>query len=1128
MNKLLLGLILTVLQTQAISSETKVLVGRTNEGNVYEILGRPPTYPPVKYFLIPQVTGTSMEVEWNSWSDKRMEERTKTVREDAIKRLPESTRNDSKYMADLLASDTMQTGWRNQAWEQIQKEGPGPFLTQAYSGFQDAKNGTSFGIDALSFGKPPFQDEVDKSIREDFEKNRSAYRSLDTKYLISCYDFLNEYKWPGFNDAIRNPENMAWQGAFKGTDFPGLGNGAAIVSHTIIQNIKTGVTTSLGRERMFFSQIGTSCTPIKSSGNGSSSENPNAVPADSNGQVASGKILNADGTLNLMEGLPTNVSGGPINRAYNGVSGSISGEVMSPEKLKVTQLNLNAILYGMGQIVPKHCKAVGKTLPLSVSLFKTGVKNYFAAEKMRDELLRARIEKLKGSISSNATSIDGSEASQLKAIEFQLESVNLQIDSLSGSSLFSKDNKASEARASARIPWRENLLSIVIDSSLNAETEHSKTLSALKSCTNNVKLSIAASVEACKRTKTIVKECPEGMMCTKEAQIVPDPVPGSCEMANSYLPLLQKGPIADLHKLYSVKKIPSEELNKKFLRINTYLNTTVTAFPVSNDQKYDWTTPLESCKDPKVAKVIRDNGVACQATHIDADVDTKEFENIGNSNDPLMQLGHYTLGTQLNAVEYEFLNRRYQDSIASGKKPDEAMEAIKTYIIFESVRGPAFLNNTDYDREADAKLHLKLAGEYGMQGVNKCTSANPCNSFPGSRENEPNFEFQTKPSEIKGDIMSFLQAVGVAESDVAESIDFFNKNWNKDDLIIGQSNIRLDYYKKVRPIIEDMIQNDRNQLAEALEQRSKLLGYYNKLKNLYQISNGVAAKPSSTNQTNTTGSRNIIANTVGNSQGNEVEVKLGTNKVFTTQDNKGASFSNNIGANSNDRLTLSSAIGSANIRDQRSGSNSIGKNSIANYSSVPNINIKKMEAQLSKIHSRNNDVIANSDEFNDVINSQTKSTVISKNRNDIITARSEELASLSPALSRTSDALENAYSKNSSYSKASDYYSNSSSGSHYSNLRPQTRISSTGTNETQSKINPVKDQSHLQKNMKGNKNSVGSRDENLEYDKEKIKNAIIAKKFKAKDHYDSNESDSIFQKVTKAYVRNLEKVELGE
>ena len=303
---------------------------------------------------------------------------------------------------------------------------------------------------------------------------------------------------------------------------------------------------------------------------------------------------------------------GPYNRSYNGVEvDDESAAPMNEETYLAKSLEMTSFMWGITEVGQKLCKPVSGKWVQSLVDWWFFTKNYVAAEKSRDALMRDRIEKL-NLYMDEIRSGDKNEL-QLKAIEFQVQSLNMSIDSIAGSTLFALDNQAAVARATARLPWRENLLAAAYKASEKNELEDVKNGEVYKSCLAGIEGSKSAATAGCARTKK-VQECTPGATADAPAVCVevtkPDPVPGSCAMVSSMLPALQGGPLKNLVETYLSVPAPSKTVNGKIINIGEVITATVGGFPVSNDPKYDWTTPLGKCLKPMI-DTVKDHGIIC-------------------------------------------------------------------------------------------------------------------------------------------------------------------------------------------------------------------------------------------------------------------------------------------------------------------------------------------------------------------------------------------------------------------------------------------------------------------------------------------------------------------------------------
>ena len=555
------------------------------------------------------------------------------------------------------------------------------------------------------------------------------------------------------------------------------------------------------------------------------------------------------------------LTGGPWNREYNGVPAG-GGDPIAEDKYLAQSLELTSFLWGIAEVGEKLCKPVGEKHPPSLVSWWKVIKNYIAAEKIRDNLMKQRIEIMNGKMEELTGNTAENAALQLKAINYQIELLNISIDSLSGSTLFSMDSKAGESRATARIPWREALLVQAAKSAKENTKENEKIVKVYKQCTEGVNESIAIAQKACERTKD-VEECTEGENSGVGAQVcttkkVPDPVPGSCAMASSYLPILQRGPLTDLATLYLTVPIPSKQINERGVRVGQYIDKAVSMYPKSDDKNFDWTSPLKPCQEKQLLTTFKDGGMICPSNVDDKAWDKAKVAGIGESNDPIMQVGRYALGVHLNEVEYEFARRAYEDFKAKGMDDFQAEAALNDLVV-GSERGKAYLTGGTYDKIGDAAFHDKLAGEYKLE-VKPCT-AEKCSTFSGTKSPEPDYKLPPA-SAVSDSAKTFLATMGIYEPSLEATTKKFQENWNFTDMYLGQPIDREPYFKYVDNLISKVVEADKVKVSIMLQKRERLLKLYADTKALFEGKKQEKPTPG-TKPTNNPSNGPVLANALG-------------------------------------------------------------------------------------------------------------------------------------------------------------------------------------------------------------------------------------------------------------------------
>lgn len=650
------------------------------------------------------------------------------------------------------------------------------------------------------------------------------------------------------------------------------------------------------------------------------------VPANFDGNVGSAPLA-SDGTIDILAGHTYGLRGGSFDRTYNGISGKIlEGEPLGEAALNELNFKLAAHLYGITELGKKFCKPTGEDYPASIAWWYFPARHYLVAEKVRAALMAERIQIVQDKMAA-MTSADNSN-SQLEGIKLQIESLNALIDGISGSSMFSLDTRASEVRATSRIAWREKLLTSLVLAVEKDHEEEVKLLTAARECTDGVDKSASIASAACARKKT-VRSCDDQNVCTSTE--VPDPVPGSCDVASIHLPLIRKGAFEDLAKLYNVAKIPSQELNEKYSRLLDTIISNVASMPISSESAtYDWTSPLSKCLENTLGKPIRNNGMACAAIRSNSDAENN-YSDIAFSNDPLLKLARETTGLLLNVAEYEFLKKTYTEVLGTGKSKDEAFLQVRE-ILLKSPFGKSYLTGAPIDQVAQNEYRLameKFARDNGYT-TNKCTK-DTCNSFPGVEVSEPNFNLAS-PAIITEEVNSFLVAIGVPANLMSEASSFFIDSWGKDDLTIGHSKQRLEYFEVIKAKMIQLLEDDKKRLGKAIIQRDQLVKYYNDVKDIYSgksakkiAGSGVAG--SNSPSANITNSNQDMINTQGtngmssgstslaqnsdtpllNASNSRLESFGGINTSLNQGQSQGNAFSNSLNVSSSSFAVASKA-----------------------------------------------------------------------------------------------------------------------------------------------------------------------------------------------------------------------------
>jgi hypothetical protein len=886
----------------------------------------------------------------------------------------------------------------------------------------------------------------------------------------------------------------------------------------------------------------------------------NDVPSNFNGEVAISTDLK-----DILKGTAS-VAGGPFDSAYNGVSGSSpSSDPLSGAEYELSNLTLASSVWGITEIGEKMCKPAGKEFATSLVNWWVVLKNYVEAEKIRNKIHAERIEAVKSSLTTSSAVTVGptvgpatqnNNSIQLQALKSQIELYNVEIDSISGSSLYSGDSKAQASRATSRLAWREAVLAAVYQGIVDSIKEDQKVLKAYAGCLSGVDESMAIATKACEQS---TKDCDRKKMEKKEdgtEEEVADPVPGSCEekvvaceMQNQNLPLFRKVSLNDLSELYNGAPIPSKVVNEKLFRVLKFINLQVNVFfPKSVTPSYgDWLPPLNKCTGP-LEKVVKDYGVLCPSTASDKDYDKEKFEGIGQSDDVIASFNHYTVGEKNSpsSVSYANTNQVYKDSLDIYSK-NNTNNLNQEQLQNEALRN-TWVNwiNGPYSKNylADKPINDGLDPEKEMAYAKKVYEDNKLTSMDCNDSNcKPNVEIKPmldvkleSPVKITESAKNFLSAMGIANATSDKSVQFLEKNWNTIDLYFGQSNMRRIYFSYHQDLVNSLIESDRYRLAELLVSRQKLVDAYHKLEaalNKLASGNTGTGAPGVKNPGVTgdiaSGGNGTTKAAVGVAGVLEI---LGDGKGTTTSDglrantNTNASKFENQGASSKASIFVSSngLLLQTNDNVKSGVSNKLANKSdnpfnktTSSFSTGVNAKINKLaKSKMTNFNSMDKMLSNKGSNYNegkqrDSYREKMDQAVGGLSADEAMTfAGKFNFGSSSGSTNR--DGLYAAINGKSQYSGSSRYQSGDGYRSGSGTLKSGSAgkgYSGASTSETAvtAAVAPTAE----------------AKDATISPDKKKLLDAINAKKFD-RNKFEKKDGDSIFDQITKAYVRNYEKV----
>ncbi|MBC7712920.1 MAG: hypothetical protein H7177_06260 [Rhizobacter sp.] len=812
---------------------------------------------------------------------------------------------------------------------------------------------------------------------------------------------------------------------------------------------------------------------------------------------------------------------------YNGISGQVPyTDPLNSNEYNQKNLDLTAIIWADTEISQKLCKPVGNEKPKSYAGWWSAVNKYIASEKLRNARilskqaeLTKKVEELKGS--NNFTN-------QTDVLKLQIEGLNIMIDSISGSSLSSEGSSGVDS--TSRLAAREELLASSLVAQEDALSEDKNMTVAYDNCLYGVETSssIASnacdySTKGCARTKNV---------CDKDkCWTAPDPVAGSCElkevscpMANTSLPLFKRVSLIDLKTLYTIAPIPSKQINERLLNLLNLMNQQINIlFSKSTDANYDWTTPLQACLAP-IEKIVKANGVICPTdSKAGKDFDQSTFDHLGRSTDLFAESSRLIVGSTAPAGTSSYLAAKNfftdklqlltKDPINKNKTPKE-LENMALANLWQNWFAPSqytqnFLAGRPQSyglNPADEQKYVKEVMVRNNETDLVCNARscqNPIEPPPVVKIIVPEYARVTESAK------AFLDAAGIKDSLGEEMGIYLSDKWNNSDLSVGQSFNRKFYFKYTQELIEPLLASDRAKLSSLLLNRKKLIDYYESLiKSLNKKGTNIARlNEPTTNQANSVGINEELVS------GNTLSSVPNDPTLSATQNLNLMSDIASTKQLESDLLQASSGLmsfGATNL----AGGNTGAINAIK-YSKNVNDKINKSLSKISDFEKqRTKGQLGDENKKFEAFSKKMASKMSPKS---IATANSllsrSSLDNSSPTGKPQEDKVTTTEQLVNTPKIAKSYNDLAYSGSHRSypvrSMRTATKVpNNAGSNEYSKSVNQA---------------SISTNEEEISDDQKRILDAINARNKRISD-YNSDEDDSIFLKLTKAYIRSYEKL----
>ena len=408
-------------------------------------------------------------------------------------------------------------------------------------------------------------------------------------------------------------------------------------------------------------------------------------------------------------------------------------------------------------------------------------------------------------------------------------------------------------------------------------------------------------------------------------------------------------------------------------------------------------------------------------------------------------------------------------------------------------------------------------------------------------------------NKISENASAFLANMGIIGDAAVEARDVFVKTWNLTDLIIGQSGKRSEYFSEMEKKINELIDMDRAKLADLVVQHKKMSSYLNSVKSSYNPIPVVAVTnkpvlPAEAVPASSTGVKNAInkeSKVEGSTSFSAVSENINANQEIiyaqlapyefkklskiTSNSKAGASAGGNsaavsvtFGTLTGESLAVSKKYTDKIKKNEQKASSvnpSTDKKSTKGSGTTASSTSKKDLTIPEKIFS--NSIAKSFDKLNEstaapeLYKQMTSSGI--KSDAQALPGEVKEQSAVAKAQEKIASILKEVEKKKVVEEKKAKIEKKRLLKALKSNVqKTQVYNAATGVFEEVS-VAPA-----IEKAEVTEVESASIKEPNE--DERIVDESIAAKKLKRKDAYDAAESDSLFERVTKAYIRSYEKV----
>mgnify|MGYP005689416009 CR=1 FL=1 len=450
-------------------------------------------------------------------------------------------------------------------------------------------------------------------------------------------------------------------------------------------------------------------------------------------------------------------------------------------------------------------------------------------------------------------------------------------------------------------------------------------------------------------------------------------------------------------------------------------------------------------------------------------------------------------------------------------------------------------NDSNYDWSSPMETAFTAMEKARKKSGAKCPDGEAALAEVEKNEkSETKTELTANTKKIVGGAGAFMEKLGIGGNQ--DAMKGYMEAWKAADAVIGQAANRPEYFDYITEKTNAILEADRVKLQNLLAAKSKLETYLSKLKNT--LANGTSGSGSKSSTTSNAKANEAPAKLALATQNLEqVSASAGVVNqggslinanaaAVATADQKSLSLStvaetssSGIGLSASSKSSFSSGkISSGDGLSLSGASMAIAKKSLANISQ----NQKKIAEKSNSILPTSTPTpTTGSKEKTKIANPGTSSSspvnVVNNSFGETMKGSFEKFNNTDGATEAYKSASLGGSRYESSGGSYGYYVGGGSSGSASSGTRTVTEkmLGHSAPPKFSDKSAPSK----VSETSKMPASEATYQYKEASNDSRILSQSISAKKFRKKDEYDAKDSDSLFERVTKAYIRNYEKVE---